>query len=247
MSFKVLLIYPNQRGMNMLPPAIGLLSSILKEDGNDVKLFDTTYYERLDESEDSEVDSDQIKTEKLMARPYEMPNEVTLKTTNVFEDFKKKVESFSPDLIAVSCTEDMFELSIALLKKVRMYKIPTIMGGVFATFAPDQALSFDEIDIVCKGEGEDALRTLCRRMRTGKRYDDISNLWIKNKDGSIKTNSTMMIDMDANPLIDMSIFEEARFYRPMGGNVYRMFPVETFRGCPYKCAFCISPSQVVMY
>ena len=247
MSFKVLLIYPNQRGMNMLPPAIGLLSSILKEDGNDVKLFDTTYYERLDESEDSEVDSDQIKTEKLMARPYEMPNEVTLKTTNVFEDFKKKVESFSPDLIAVSCTEDMFELSIALLKKVRMYKIPTIMGGVFATFAPDLALSFDEIDIVCKGEGEDALRTLCRRMRMGKRYDDISNLWIKNKDGTIKTNSTMMIDMDANPLIDMSIFEEARFYRPMGGKVYRMFPVETFRGCPYKCAFCNSPSQEVMY
>ena len=89
MSFKVLLIYPNQRGMNMLPPAIGLLSSILKEDGNDVKLFDTTYYERLDESEDSEVDSDQIKTEKLMARPYNMPDEVTLKTTNVFNDFKK--------------------------------------------------------------------------------------------------------------------------------------------------------------
>ena len=247
MSFKVLLIYPNQRGMNMLPPAIGLLSSILKEDGNDVELFDTTYYEMLDESEDSEVDSDHIKTEKLMARPYEMPNEVTLKTTNVFNDFKKSVESFGPDLLAVSCTEDMFELSIALLKTVRMYKIPTIMGGVFATFAPDLALSFDEIDIVCKGEGDDALRTLCRRMRTGKRYDDISNLWIKNKDGTIKTNSTMMIDMDANPLIDMSIFEEARFYRPMGGKVYRMFPVETFRGCPYKCAFCNSPSQEVMY
>ena len=247
MSFKVLLIYPNQRGMNMLPPAIGLLSSILKEDGNDVELFDTTYYERLDESEGSEIDSDHIKTEKLMARPYEMPNEVTLITTNVFNDFKKKVESFRPDLLAVSCTEDMFELSIELLKTVNTYNIPTIIGGVFATFAPDLALSFDEIDIVCKGEGEDALRTLCRRMRTGKRYDDISNLWIKNKDGTIKTNPTMMIDMDANPLIDMSIFEEARFYRPMGGNVYRMFPVETFRGCPYKCAFCNSPSQEAMY
>ena len=84
-----------------------------------------------------------------MARAYEMPNEITLKTTNVFEDFKKKVEAFSPDLLAVSCTEDMFELSIALLKKVRLYNIPTIMGGVFATFAPDLALSFDEIDIVC--------------------------------------------------------------------------------------------------
>jgi anaerobic magnesium-protoporphyrin IX monomethyl ester cyclase len=233
--------------MNMLPPAIGLLSSILKEDGNTVELFDTTYYEKLDEAGAAEVDSDNIKTEKLMARPFEMPNEITLKTTNVFDDFKKYVDFFAPDLLAISCTEDMFELGILLLKQVRKYKIPTILGGVFATFAPDLALSYDEIDIICKGEGEDALRSLCRRMRTGKRYDDISNLWIKNKDGSIKTNPTMMIDMDANPLIDMSIFEEARFYRPMGGKVYRMFPVETFRGCPYKCSFCNSPSQEAMY
>ena len=185
MSFKVLLIYPNQRGMNMLLPDVGLLSSILKEDGNDVELFDTTYYEKLDESDSAEIDSDNIKTEKLMARPYKMPNEITLKTTNVFDDFKEKVESFGPDLLAISCTEDMFELGISLLRKVREYKIPTIIGGVFATFAPDLALSYDEIDIVCKGEGEDALRTLCRRIRTGKRYDDIPNLWIKNKNGNI--------------------------------------------------------------
>ena len=57
-----------------------MLSSILKEDGNDVELFDTTYYEKLDESEGAEIDSDNIKTEKLMARPYKMPNEITLKT-----------------------------------------------------------------------------------------------------------------------------------------------------------------------
>ena len=53
--------------------------------------------------------------------------------------------------------------------------------------------------------------------------------------------------MDNNPLIDMSLFEDARFYRPMGGKVYRMFPVETHRGCPYKCTFCNSPSQMKMY
>ncbi|SVE16169.1 uncharacterized protein METZ01_LOCUS469023, partial [marine metagenome] len=216
-------------------------------DGNTVELFDTTYYEKLDEFGDTEVDSDNIKTEKLMARPYEMPNEITLKTTNVLDDFKKKIEFYGPDLLAMSCTEDMFELGILLLKQVRKYRIPTILGGVFATFAPNLALSYNEIDIVCKGEGEDSLRSLCRRMRTGKRYDDIPNLWIKNKDGSIKTNPTKMVNMDANPLIDMSIFEEARFYRPMGGKVYRMFPVETFRGCPYKCSFCNSPSQETMY
>lgn len=26
-----------------------------------------------------------------------------------------------------------------------------------------------------------------------------------------------------------------------------MFPVETYRGCPYKCAFCNSPSQMALY
>ena len=181
MSFEVLLIYPNQRGMNMLPPAIGLLSSILKEDGNTVELFDTTYYEKLDETESAEVDSDNIKTDKLMARPYEMPNEITLKKTNVFRDFNKKIESYGPDLLAMSCTEYMFELGILLLKQVRKYKIPTILGGVFATFAPDLALRFDEIDIVCKGEGEDALVELCKRMEQKKSIDDIGGLWIKKK------------------------------------------------------------------
>ncbi len=247
MAFKVMLIYPNQRGMNMLPPAIGLLSAILKERGYTVKLFDTTYYESTDVDRLVSGDSDSLKTDKLMARPYKMPNEISLKKTNVYEDFKQEVQAFGPDLLAMSCTEDMFLLGIRLLRQVRHHKIPTILGGVFATFAPDLALSYQEIDLICKGEGEVALPELCRRMERGLPYGDIANLWVKNDDGSITKNPIEMVDMDANPLIDMTIFEDARFYRPMGGNVYRMFPVETFRGCPYKCAFCNSPSQELMY
>lgn len=246
MSLKVLLIYPNLRGMNMLPPAIGLLSAVLKRAGFTVKLFDTTYYEKLGDDH-AEADSDQMKVEKLMARPFKMPQEVTLKTTNVFDDFKKEVESYGPDLIGMSCTEDMFLLGVKLLKTLGAKRPLTILGGVFATFAPNLALSYPEIDIICKGEGEDALLALCKRLEKGQNYDDISNLWVKKRDGTVKINPTHMVDMNANPLIDMTIFEEARFYRPMGGRVWRMFPVETFRGCPYKCTFCNSPSQVRLY
>ncbi|MFQ5650636.1 MAG: B12-binding domain-containing radical SAM protein [bacterium] len=246
MSFKVLLVYPNLRGMNMLPPAIGLLSAVLKRSGFEVELFDTTYYEKLDDDH-AEADSDQMKVDKLMARPFKMPKEITIIKTNVFEDFDKKVQSFSPDLIALSATEDMFLLGIKLLRKLGPGRPMTILGGVFATFAPRLALSYPEIDIVCKGEGEDALDALCKALSTGKPYEDIPNLWIKQKDGVIKVNPTKMVDMDTNPLIDMSIFEEARFYRPMAGRVWRMFPVETHRGCPYKCTFCNSPSQMELY
>jgi radical SAM superfamily enzyme YgiQ (UPF0313 family) len=230
----------------MLPPAIGLLSAVLKRSGFTVKLFDTTYYEKLDGGH-SENDSDKSKVDSLMARPFQMPNEITLKTSNVFNDFRSEVLEFQPDLIAVSATEDMFLLGIKLLRFIDDLDILTIMGGVFPTFAPQIALSYPEIDIICKGEGEDALNTLCERLEKGQNYDDIPNLWIKKKDGSFKINSTKLVDMDANPLIDMTIFEEARFYRPMGGRVWRMFPVETFRGCPYTCTYCNSPSQVQLY
>ncbi len=244
MSLKVMFIYPNLKGMNMLPPGVALLSAVLKQAGYKVRLFDTTSYESI---EGKSSDSDASKADRLMARPFTMPNKILLKTSNCFEDFEKEVLDFQPDLLALSSTEDMWNLGIKLLKRVRHLNILTIAGGVFPTFAPKLALSYPEVDIVCKGEGEDALRTLCDRLSKGQPYDDVGNLWIKKADGSAKVNPTRMVDMDANPLIDMSLFEEGRYYRPMGGRVWRMFPVETHRGCPYTCAFCNSPSQMEMY
>ncbi len=244
MSFKVLLVYPNYRGMNMLPPAMGLLSAVLKKQGVDVRLFDTTYYENLD---GRTSDSDHSKTDRLMARPYEMPKQVTLRKTNCFDDFEKEVKDFNPDLIALSATEDMFKLGIKLLKRVRNLNVLSVVGGVFATFSPDLALSYPEIDIVCRGEGEESIAILCDRLAKCQDYTDIPNLWIKRNDGSLIENKLKLVDINKNPLIDLSIFEEARFYRPMGGKVYKMFPVETVRGCPYTCTYCNSPVQIEMY
>jgi radical SAM superfamily enzyme YgiQ (UPF0313 family) len=33
----------------------------------------------------------------------------------------------------------------------------------------------------------------------------------------------------------------------MAGDWYRMLPVETIRGCPYKCTYCNSPNQIEFY
>ena len=92
---RVLFLYPNHRGMNMLPPAIGLLSSCLKREGHIVDLFDTTHYDavKIDGEVDTK-DSDASKGDRLMARPFKMPKEVTLKKSDVYEDFVEKVESF---------------------------------------------------------------------------------------------------------------------------------------------------------
>lgn len=248
MGIRVLFIYPNTFGMNMLPPAIALFSARLKQRGHSVKIFDATYYQT-----NYGIDSDGTKADRLNVIPFN-PSErgIKMRSTDWRDDIKKQVESYQPHLLAISSTEDMWELGIQLLEEVGEYKthnnIPVIAGGVFPTFAPHIAIKHSMIDMVCVGEGEIALEDLCDRIERGKRYDDVTNLWVKQPDGSIiKNRMTKPVDINENPIIDVSLFEEARLYRPMAGKWYRMMPVETIRGCPYKCTFCNSPNQLELY
>src|SRR5437660_10616244 len=55
------------------------------------------------------------------------------------------------------------------------------------------------------------------------------------------------IELEDVPFGDFDLFEAERFFRPMQGHVVRMAPIETDRGCPYKCRFCEAPSLVNIY
>ena len=73
--------------------------------------------------------------------------------------FKKKVETFNPDLILVSVLESTYFLAIDLLKSVSKNKrnFKTLFGGVFATYASDKIIHNELVDYVCRGEGEGAV------------------------------------------------------------------------------------------
>ena len=101
--------------------------------------------------------------------------------------------------------------------------------------------------MVCIGEGESPLSELCAKMERKQSYLDVKNLWIKTPSGIVKNPLRPPEDFSANPLLDISIFEESRLYRPMQGKVWKMLPVETHRGCPYQCAYCNSPAQQKYY
>ena len=248
MGIKVLFIYPNTYGMNMLPPAIAMFSAILKKHGHDVQIFDTTYY-----SLDYGMDSDGSKMERLNVVPFKMEAKgIKRKTTDWKKDLHKQISNFKPDLLAISSTEDMWELGIKVLNEIKDYKtknnIPVIAGGVFATFAPEICIKEELVDLVCVGEGENALIDLCNKINNKEDYSEVTNLWVK-KDGKvIKKNSiSKPVNINDNPIIDISLFEENRLYRPMSGKVYKMMPIETIRGCPFTCRFCNSPDQMRLY
>ena len=248
MGIKVLFIYPNTYGMNMLPPAIAGFSALLKKHGHEIALFDTTYY-----AIDYGIDADGSKMERLNVVPFDMGSKgIRLKTSDWKEDWKKLLEKFQPDLIGMSSTEDMWELGVMVLEEGREYikknNVKVIAGGVFPTFAPEICAQHDLVDMVCVGEGENALIDLCSKIENKEDYTNVTNLWIKHNGKIIKKNKmSQAVDVNELPMIDVDMFEEARLYRPMAGRVYKMFPVETIRGCPYTCRFCNSPDQMALY
>ena len=249
MGIRVLFLYPNTFGMNMLPPAIALFSAILKQHGHQVALFDATYY-----AIDYGVDSDGVKAERLNVVPFQVGEQgIKMRNSDWREDLDNQINTFKPDLLALSTTEDMWHLGLKMLEHVKKgylpeNKIPVLAGGVFPTFAPEIVIQEPIVDMVCVGEGENALIDLCERIEKEQPYDDVTNLWVKQKDGSITKNPmSNPVNVDEAPILDMSLFEEQRLYRPMAGKWYKMMPVETIRGCPYKCTFCNSPDQITMY
>ena len=106
---------------------------------------------------------------------------------------------------------------------------------MFPTFAPEVTIKFNEIDCVCVGEGEKALVDLANNFANNKCINKITNLWVKQKNGKITKNPiTKPVDINELPVLtDIGLFDQQRFYRPLGGKIRKVLPVETHRGCPY--------------
>mgnify|MGYP001293591176 CR=1 FL=1 len=243
-NIKVLILYPNPRKMALMYGTIALFSALLKREGVTVELFDTSLYK-----EQGLLDPEEVAEKYLMYKlaSHKYKNIVTTNDIDVYSALSSKTKEFKPDLICVTCVESTFEYGISLLKTISDEKILTIMGGLFATFSPDYTLSYDEIDIVCVGEGEKALVDLVRRLKSGSDYSSTDNLCFKNNGKIIKNKIGCPIPLDELPLGDFEIFNENRIYRAMEGEIYRMAPIETHRGCNNICTFCNSPLQNQIY
>ena len=235
-KFKVLFIYPNTMMATLVPIHISLLSACLKEKGIESALFDTTYYKT------EEVNFEEKKVELLQIKPFNLNDKgVGFKQTDIHEDLAEKIREYQPDLIGITMVEDTYDLSRSLLASIKDFKIPVIAGGVFVTFSPEEVLNNETVDMVCVGEGEEALTELCEKMSKGEDYSAVMNLWVKKDGVIIKNPLRKLTDIDKLPPIDYDIFGRDRLYRPMFGKVFTMIHVELDRGCPYDCTYCEAP------
>ncbi|KKL96525.1 hypothetical protein LCGC14_1843640, partial [marine sediment metagenome] len=126
-----------------------------------------------------------------------------------------------PDIVGFTAMSNQIEYVKEWSKWIKFYNgnMPIICGGVHATLNPDEVLGFEGIDVVCIGEGEQAILEFIKSNRKQAKYN-------------IMTPAVK--DLDRLPYPDYSIFDYERMLKARNGN----FAVIASRGCPYQCNYC---------
>lgn len=250
-DFRILLFYPNLHMSALMPQVIGIFTSLFKREGYTLDLFDCTYYQDIDVINlGKNANEERLKNRNAPAYSNEEWNKKGTKPKmGIKEDFVKKVQEFKPDLILVSVLESTYFLAIDLLdsipEKDKNYK--TLFGGVFATFATEKLLKNKNVDYICRGEGEEAVMEMCKKLSSGERIDNLRNFTIKSNGQIFKNPLRPAVDINTVPIPDWDLFDPGSIYRPMQGKIWRAVGIETQRGCPYTCTYCNSPGNNVIY
>lgn len=240
---RVLFVWPCTTNANWVPLGISILSALAKKNGHEVAFFDTTFYKinrkgYVNTTQESVKQGQYIETEfdKLMNF-----REITFEA--VAHEFRDKVDSFRPDVIAMSLMTQFFELGRDLLNSLKgeSSKIPVVVGGPHAHVAAEEMLNSHKcFNIACIGDGEGPLMSLLEKMGAGKDYTRIPGLYVRTPQGIIRNTPPPLADLDENPCPDMEIFDDRYFYQPYLTGVYRIASYEMQRGCPYRCTYCIN-------
>ena len=120
------------------------------------------------------------------------------------DDLLKFIIKIDPDLIGFSVMTsqvNVFRGISKIIKEQTNYKI--IWGGAHCTFMPEDVIKKENVDIICLGEGEEALLQLMNHIDCNTDYSKVLNLWVKNKDGWVKNElSPLETNLDKYPFPD---------------------------------------------
>jgi radical SAM superfamily enzyme YgiQ (UPF0313 family) len=161
-----------------------------------------------------------------------------------FEKTAKIAISTGTKIIGVSCLTENRYSAIKTLEKVKKINpgIVTIIGGLHATFSDKLLLeNYPFIDIVVKGEGEETLYELIKKIKAKKSLEKVKGISYRTN-GQIKINPLrpFIEDIEKLPLPAYELFPMKEYPLPpdVKGKVNQTSLVTTSRGCPMGCKFC---------
>ena len=154
-----------------------------------------------------------------------------------------ELASQNPDIVILPCHVAGHEeaLEFAQLAKRIKPDCLVILAGTHATFDPELALD-SNVDAVCVGEADLALKELCDRYDSGRDWRETPNLAFD--DNGLQQNEKLPLvkNLDDLAMPDRDLYFRYRF---MARFPWKKF--STGRGCVHACSFCWNPSVAEMY
>jgi anaerobic magnesium-protoporphyrin IX monomethyl ester cyclase len=170
------------------------------------------------------------------------------------------------DLVGVTLMTNFFDGAVQVTERIkRDLDVPVIWGGVHPTIRPQESLEY--ADIVCVGDGEDAVLELMDRMAAGRDWSDIPNLWIKRGDVIVRNPPRpLQSNLDIYPPPDYSLEDHHILFegiiQPLNTEITKRFlergtvsrylkrigyQTMTGRGCPHQCTYCVNDALKNLY
>ena len=166
--------------------------------------------------------------------------DVRIIDSTITPNFQKRVlEELSDALcLAVSLvTGPMIRETVQIARETkRLYPdLPVILGGWHPSLLPDQTLAAENVDVVVKGQGEDALLEIVQHIEAGESLKGIAGVGYK-EDGRIIFNAPR----ELRPIRELppKAYHLADFdaYERVCGRRWAMYTSSL--ACPYNCAYC---------
>lgn len=233
---RILALYPNAEGYNRIPTGMAIIVTLLSCAGHKLKVFDTTFMtgQNVDNS---------IREIAQLVKPTDTEDLYEhLDKQEILTHFAQAIKQFDPDLLIVTLIEDNYHWAHDLMKIAKSTKssLLVLVGGPTPSAVPEIIIENPYIDYLIQGEGEEAALELCDRLDRGLSIESVQNLWYK-KNGQTEHNSLRpFVNLDTVPFQDFSFWDERHLLKPYDGRVYRTGYVETSRGCPHNCTYCVN-------
>ncbi len=162
------------------------------------------------------------------------------------EEFIRDVESFAPDLVMMSITNTTIFDDLKLIREIKEKYHPTVVlkGALF--YDPEQEmldmLDLASVDYMIGGEVDFAIGEIADLALRGEgNPDDILSILYRKGDGSfVRTKFHVWEeDLDSRPFPARELMNNALYKRPDTDEP--MATIQTGRGCPSACVFCLTP------
>ncbi len=153
------------------------------------------------------------------------------------EDLLARIMATDPDVLGLSLYIWNRSCAARLLRRVKALnpEIIIIVGGPEATFSVEETFREMPVDYLLRGAGEASLPALLRFLLEGGDASAVPGICFRLRD-------RLHISAPApEPAPRSDLYDDA-WHAALNG---RMAYVETSRGCPFACAFCLSGNKEV--